>query len=167
MEQYIPFPQVIEQLSNLLGKDQSGVFFIATDTNESARLGLTNGRLTHCSFRRLHGQEALEELEQIATAKCSFSENLRFPFRDRDSIDHDAALLKLDISLPAIADDTPPEDPQTDEEENHAPVETRTRIYRGKVIEETVSVSQDKPAADTKKPKKGPRIYRGKIIEDD
>lgn len=152
MEHYAPFPHILEQLATVLSTQQSGVFFIATDTNESARFNLSTGNITHCSFRRSHGQNALEELSQINTAKCSFAENSRFPFRDKDFIEHETALQTLGITLPATElAETP---------EGMPAAETVTRIYRGKPVQIPLR-PKNKEGQNIIK---GQRIYRGKVI---
>lgn len=166
MEPYTPFPQIIEQLAILLRNKPSGVFFIATDTNESARLGITAGHITHCSFRRSHGAAAVDELRQIHAAKCSFAENSRFPFRDKDKVAHDTVLLNLDITLPVVDEETDKADnPVTAAETSPPPAESSTMIYRGKVVKVADKASPNGTPKSSKSPKKSQRIYRGKVIE--
>ncbi|CAA6820406.1 MAG: Unknown protein [uncultured Thiotrichaceae bacterium] len=160
MKHYAPFTKILEQLTTVLSTQQSGVFFIATDSNESARFNLSTGNITHCSFRRSHGQKALEELSQIDTAKCSFAENSRFPFRDKDCIEHEAALQTLGVTLPVTET---PEDISAAETEAQTEVKTVTRMYRGKPVQIPLRPKNK----DGQNIIKGQRIYRGKVIEVD
>lgn len=163
MKHYAPFPQILEQLTDALKTQQSGVFFIATDTNESARFSIDAGHIAHCSFRRSHGQAALEELSQINTAKCSFAENSRFPFRDKDIVGHTTALKTLGITLPATTAEGTPEDTPAAAPKDQPEVEIITRIYRGKPVQIPVKPKHREGRSTTK----GQRIYRGKLISAD
>lgn len=163
MEHYAPLPQILEQLTAVLSTQQSGVFFIATDANESARFNLSTGNITHCSFRRSHGQDALEELSQINTAKCSFAENSRFPFRDKDCVEHETALQTLGITLPAVEPVETPEGIPAAGAGEQPEVEMVTRIYRGKPIQIPLRPKNKKGQNIIK----GQRIYRGKVIGTD
>jgi len=163
MEKYDSFAHILEQLAAVLKGGTSGVFFVATDANESARFGIVDGMIQQCSFRRLHGYEALTELHTINGAKCSFSENARFPFRDKDRVDHDMALVKLGIPLPeavlAVAGDEQvvPDEPEI----NSRP--SRTRLYRGQVVL-VPEAPPSKKASTAPRPTKGQRMYRGRVI---
>lgn len=165
MEQHIPLPQIIDHLAAALGKKQSGVFFIATDKNESARLGLADGQITRCSFGRLHGADALNGIQKINTAKCSFAANSRFPFRDKDHVEHQAAMLTL--AIPVSINDKTPIRPEAATKQAPPTTETNTIIYRGKVVQAPEKKVKSDSGKNTQKPKKGQRVYRGKVIDAD
>lgn len=168
--------QLLDEIVKPLQQKQTGVFFVATSDNASCRFAINSGRLTHCTFQRLHGSDALQAfINNVSSGRCSFSESMRAPFRDQDALDPDAAM-----KIPGIAarlQQTPPP-PAASETDSAAPAQTRQRLYRGNVIEDTAPpapkpgkriyrgvVSEEIPPPKTAKPTKK-RYYRGNLIED-
>ncbi|WP_146201331.1 hypothetical protein [Leucothrix arctica] len=77
---------IMEQLSRHLMSCHTGTFLIATNDNHSCRMSLTAGRVTHCSFGRTHGDEALQKITKISAGNCSFVKNARYPFKERSEV---------------------------------------------------------------------------------
>ena len=79
---------IMEQLSRHLMSCHTGTFLIATNDNHSCRMSLTAGRVTHCSFGRTHGDEALHKITKISAGHCSFVKNARFPFKEHSEVNN-------------------------------------------------------------------------------
>ena len=86
-------------LMTSLTQQLSGTFLIATQDNASCRFALERGRLTHCSFSRLHGEAALIAFTTIQAGRHSFND-LRYPFRTYAEIKHERAVEILNLTLP-------------------------------------------------------------------
>jgi hypothetical protein len=126
---------LLEKLSEALRSQQSGTFFVATSDNASCRFCLVQGHITHCSYQRLHGMEALRAFSHIEGGRCSFSPN-PYPFRPHDTVEHAQAIALLDINLipppapiakPVMAAPPPKTPPK---------VRDRNQYYRGYIMPE-------------------------------
>ncbi|MGB0846652.1 MAG: hypothetical protein ACPGSM_07995 [Thiolinea sp.] len=150
MQQYLPFAAVMSALGNTLDQCKSGTFFIATDTNASARFGISEGKINQCTFKRFHGEDALKTLSDVKSARYSFAENACFPFRSRDNVDHVTALELLGIALPGFSENYPvngsepirlktppslPAIPKYSFEEIHRHAKVKKQVYDGQIIE--------------------------------
>lgn len=101
---YFPATTIWTQLAEILRAGQSGTFFIATSDNNSGRFGIVDGRISHCAYQRLHGDEAVQALMLLEAGRCSFILNQTYPFRERDQVDptHLLPLLGRLASLVAV-----------------------------------------------------------------
>ncbi len=93
---YLLYPQLWDGLVTSIKQKVSGTFLIATCDNASCRFALDAGRVTHCSYSRLHGEEALLAFTHIAAGRYSLN-NMLYPFRTVASIAHERALEILGI----------------------------------------------------------------------
>ena len=93
---YLLYPQLWEGLVTSIKQKVSGTFLIATCDNASCRFALDAGRVTHCSYSRLHGEEALLAFTNIEAGRYSLN-NMLYPFRTVASIAHERALEILGI----------------------------------------------------------------------
>lgn len=100
-DDYYPFNILCNHLQQAINQQLSGTFLIATDDNASCRFALQQGRLTHSSFRRLHGMEAVEAFSSIQAGRHSFNATLNYPFREHARIDHEAAIVLLGLTMPS------------------------------------------------------------------
>ncbi len=98
---YLPYPMLWDGLVQSIKQKVSGTFLIATHDNSSCRFALDEGRLTHCSYSRLHGEAALEAFTQIEAGRYSLNQIL-YPFRAVASIAHDRAVTILGIPTPDL-----------------------------------------------------------------
>lgn len=144
MSQYHDLNTILTALRTRMIQKKSGTLFIATDDNASARFSLDKGQLTHCSYKRLKAQEAVEAFCGITGGRYSFS-NAPFPFRDNSRIDHATALQTLGVLLPKDPPQTKPPRP---------------------LLEKDESGQAPPPPANVTPPKKSIRYYRGQRIED-
>ena len=162
MKDYEKLHKVIEHLARLLQEGQSGVLLLATDNNESARIGITDGKISQCSFKRLHGTDALDHLQNINAARYSFAKGMAFPFKPNDSLNHEAAIAQLGIHLEEKVKNLCP----LEQQETHVS-QSKVKIYRGNVIASTDETLVNNPKKSPQKPNKGQRVYRGRIIDTD
>ena len=93
---YLLYPQLWDGLVTSIKQKVSGTFLIATSDNTSCRFALDAGRVTHCSYSRLHGEEALLAFTSIEAGRYSLN-NMLYPFRTVASIAHERALEILGI----------------------------------------------------------------------
>lgn len=172
MQEYVKWPGIREELSTHLSNKESGTFFIATDDNASCRLGIRNGEITHCIFRRVRGKEALTLLPEINSATCSLSD-VQFPFRPQDAVSHATALDRLGIDVQSVVDREPPKkrsfyrgllQTSGDAETAPPPRKKKPRYYRGQLVETQEMAAPSESASQPSKRK--PRYYRGQLIEE-
>lgn len=98
-DDYYPLSVILAHLEQSIQQRLSGTFLVATNDNASCRLALQQGRLTHCTFRRLHGEAAISAFTQIQAGRHSFNTNLAYPFRDIAQVEHKNALQILGLNL--------------------------------------------------------------------
>jgi len=154
---YTQLAQLLEDLSVPLANKRSGTFFIATDDNASCRFAISDGEITHCCIKRLHGPEAIQAIQAGLRGRGKFSENNKSFFRDSDKVEHSDVVEQLGLNIATskeaiIVDDEPA--PEVKKQVK--------RMYRGKevIVEEPVRVPQQNT---TKKPA---RMYRGQVLDD-
>lgn len=94
-EDYLVLPQLLAQLQGVLDNEQTGTFLIATHDNASCRLAIHQGRITHSTYRRLHGEEAVGAMTQIHAGRCSFAPGRVYPFRPHAALKHEVAMQLL------------------------------------------------------------------------
>ncbi|WP_457577867.1 hypothetical protein [Desulfomarina sp.] len=70
--EFIPFSKIIKELQKLSKQNETGTFYITSDTNRSAQIMLVNGEITfiYC-FNRL-GMKGLEQLKTIDNGRFRF-----------------------------------------------------------------------------------------------
>lgn len=170
MSQYHDLNTILTALRTRMIQKKSGTFFIATDDNASARFALNDGQLTHCSFKRQNGEEAVQAFCDVTSGRYSFSD-APFPFRNNSRIEHDNALQILGIMLPKGPVFTPVKKPARDSHplSTHEPDKTTAtekhvtyRMYRG----QRIAVEQPPPRHAASEQKKAVRYYRGQRIEE-
>lgn len=87
---------LLPKLFVLVEQKRSGILYIRTDKNESARIALDKGNIVYCCFRHLHGQPALEPLKKIKQCSLRFSEESLPDFSDKkDQLPDSAEVLRL------------------------------------------------------------------------
>jgi hypothetical protein len=80
----------------LVAQKRSGILYIRTDKNESARIALDKGKIVYCCFRHWHGYEALEPLKKIKQCSLRFSEEVLPDLSDKkDQLPPSEEVLKL------------------------------------------------------------------------
>ncbi|MEN9502391.1 MAG: hypothetical protein RI964_1676 [Pseudomonadota bacterium] len=99
--EYLPYPALWEGLVASIKQQMSGTFLIATHDNASCRFALEAGRVTHCSYSRLHGEAALLAFTNIEAGRYSLN-NMLYPFRTVASIAHERALEVLGIQASGL-----------------------------------------------------------------
>ncbi|HUO62919.1 MAG TPA: hypothetical protein VMT97_04410 [Terriglobales bacterium] len=77
----MPFAQLLAELGALCSAKRTGTMFIATSDNQSARIGLRQGRIVSLVFRTQRGLEAVGQIRKISAGRFSFSDAIV----DRDS----------------------------------------------------------------------------------
>ena len=87
------FDQLLQRLEKLLQQNSTGTWLVATTANTSVRFALQQGQLTHCTYYRLHGDQALQALVRDAPqGRATFLANARYPFKAQALLEHEAAL---------------------------------------------------------------------------
>lgn len=87
-------------LEKPIKQQQSGTFYIATADNRSFRVAFKSGRMTHCTYGRLHGHEAVTAIDPIICGRSNFFENQPSPFKERDQISHEVLLKQFSDLFP-------------------------------------------------------------------
>lgn len=95
---YYPYAILWNGLKDALAQKLSGTLLIATHDNASCRFAIDVGHLTHCTFSRLHGEEALLAFTDIQAGRYSFNPQT-YPFRSVAAVAHERAVELL--GLPA------------------------------------------------------------------
>jgi len=95
---YHPYLVLWNGLMDAVVQKLSGTLLIATHDNASCRFALEQGRLTHCTFSRLHGEDALIAFTTIQGGRYSFHQQT-YPFRSVAMVAHERAVELL--GLPA------------------------------------------------------------------
>jgi hypothetical protein len=72
----LDYAQLIEALRRHCRERRTGTMFICTDDNQAARFVLEQGRVIGCAYRRKHGREALNLIQEIKGGRFSFSEGM-------------------------------------------------------------------------------------------
>ncbi len=72
----VPFRQILGELVALCAARRTGTLFIATASNESARIGLEQGEIVSLVFRNRRGLETLDHLRKIAAGRFNFSDTV-------------------------------------------------------------------------------------------
>lgn len=142
MKPYFPLPTLLEALTSLLHQHKTGTFFIASDINTSARIGLDKGQIIYCYCQNLSGQPAVTEISNIVSARFNFS-RAPFPFYPKAKVNHHTTLDTLGISLD-----------QKTTERQHNQNETSHLVYRGQVIKKIT------PTVDKKSSSKGKKTFK-------
>ncbi|OQX03919.1 MAG: hypothetical protein BWK73_37905 [Thiothrix lacustris] len=93
---YYPYPTLWNGLIEVVAQQLSGTLLIATHDNASCRFALAKGRLTHCSFSRLHGEDALIAFTTIQAGRYSFNQQT-YPFRSAAVVAHERAVELLGL----------------------------------------------------------------------
>jgi len=96
--QEISYRELVDALRTLCQEGSTGHMFICTDSNHSARIALTGGAITTVTFGRFQGQEAIDAIRKIGSARFSFSE-VTYDGRSR------RALPPTDVILAQLAED--------------------------------------------------------------
>lgn len=93
---YYPYPILWNGLTDAVVQQLSGTLLIATHDNASCRFALEKGRLTHCTFSRLHGEDALIAFTTIQAGRYSFNHQ-HYPFRAAAVVVHERAVELLGL----------------------------------------------------------------------
>ena len=102
---------VLSALNKLLSDNKTGIFLIATLENASCRIALQNGEITHCVYKRLMGDNAIQALATCMGGTWSFVERGVSLFKTDSQVNHELALQVLELSpnktLPHLVLNTP------------------------------------------------------------
>ncbi|PWQ97327.1 hypothetical protein [Leucothrix arctica] len=147
---FASLPLLLHTLSDHIDNESSGNFFIVTDDNASCRFALSNGKITHCAFKRHKGHAALEAiLTSDIRGIARFMES-QSPLRHaREVIDHDYAMNVLKIKK-LDQNDT----------ERLTTEDKQYMMYRGQRTERTTEL----PPVEATVTKPSTRMYRGQPI---
>ena len=148
---FASLPLLLHNLAGYIDNDSSGNFFIVTDDNASCRFALSNGKITHCAFKRHKGHAALEAILTSDIRGVARFMPSRSPLRqNREAIDHDYVMDVLNIKkLNEVAT------------ENLSIEDKKYMMYRGQRSEVTASDASTEVSAS----KPSVRMYRGQVIE--
>ncbi|OQX02105.1 MAG: hypothetical protein BWK73_43780 [Thiothrix lacustris] len=104
---YHPYSILWNGLIDVVVQKLSGTLLIATHDNASCRFALEQGRLTHCTFSRLHGEDALIAFTTIQAGRYSFNQQT-YPFRSAALVAHERAVELLGLpSEPEVEPSVP------------------------------------------------------------
>lgn len=81
-EDYIPFPDLVDRISNFCSQKETGLLFIATKANRSAQIVIENGEIVFVYFYNKQGQEALDLMLTIKAGRYRFQKNATSPRRN-------------------------------------------------------------------------------------
>lgn len=71
-QDYLPFPEIVEQLSRLSREQVTGTLFLATKANRSAQIMLEKGEIVFVYFYNKRGSEAIELMTSIVAGRLRF-----------------------------------------------------------------------------------------------
>ncbi len=95
---------LLPKLFVLVGQKRSGILYIRTDKNESARIALDKGKIVYCCFRHWQGYESLELLKRVKQCSLRFSEETLPDLSDKkDQLPPSEEVLKLLTGEAALA----------------------------------------------------------------
>ncbi len=72
----LSFGELCGALRELIQAGKTGTLYLLTDAKRYARIGLKQGRIAQLVVGKYRGAEALEHLQQIRFASCSFAEDV-------------------------------------------------------------------------------------------
>ena len=72
VSEFRPLIDVLRELKALTQKKTSGYFFIATDSNNSSTIRLSNGKIEDVVFSRYRSDEAVQQLSKVTAARARF-----------------------------------------------------------------------------------------------
>jgi hypothetical protein len=75
---YISLPDIIEELRTLGKAKVTGTYFIVSDTQHSANIGIEKGRIVSLQCRLRFGEKAIPLLARIKNGTCRFEETSSF-----------------------------------------------------------------------------------------
>jgi len=70
--EFIPFPEIIKELQRLSRQNETGTFYITSDTNHSAQIMLVDGEITFIYCYNRLGMKGLEQLKTIRAGRFRF-----------------------------------------------------------------------------------------------
>lgn len=148
---FASLPLLLHNLATHIDNKGSGNFFIVTDDNASCRFALSDGKITHCAFKRHKGHSALEAILTSNIRGVARFMPSRSPLRqNREAIDHDYVMDTLNIKR---LDDVATEKLSTEDK--------KYMMYRGQRSEvETQDTPSEKPVTKSSR-----RMYRGQPID--
>lgn len=91
-QDYIPFPEIVDELRKLCAQKVTGTLFVATKSNRSAQLALDNGEIVFVYFFNKRGEEALELMMTIRAGRYRFQEGA---VSRRDALPSTDAILQF------------------------------------------------------------------------
>ncbi len=71
-QEFIPFSQIIFELTKLCNTKATGTFFVVTKAKKSAQIAIENGEIVFIYFSNKRGQDALELMSTIKAGKFRF-----------------------------------------------------------------------------------------------
>lgn len=72
VSEFRPLIEVLRELKALTQKKTSGYFFIATESNNSSTIRLSNGKIEDVVFSRYRNDEAVQQLSKVTAARARF-----------------------------------------------------------------------------------------------
>lgn len=88
----IPYRELVDALQELCRDGATGHMFIRTDSNHSSRIAISAGVIKAITFGRFQGQEAIDAIKKINSARFSFSE-VAYESRSRRPLPPTEAIL--------------------------------------------------------------------------
>lgn len=76
--EFIPFSEIIKELQKLSEQNETGTFYITSDTNRSAQIMLVDGQITFIYCYNRLGTKGLEQLKTINTGRFRFQAGSAF-----------------------------------------------------------------------------------------
>ncbi len=70
--EFIPFSEIIKELEKLSQQNETGTFYITSNTNRSAQIMLVNGEITFIYCYNRLGMKGLEQLKTIRAGRFRF-----------------------------------------------------------------------------------------------
>jgi hypothetical protein len=80
-QDYIPFADIVAEISRLCKQKSTGTLFVATKANKSAQLVLDKGEIVFIFFSSKRGEEALALMSTIRAGRYRFQEGGVIPRR--------------------------------------------------------------------------------------
>jgi hypothetical protein len=88
--------QIVEELRELRSQQLTGTYFVVSDDNRQARIGLVDGDIVSVSYRGVEGPQALARLAAIRALRSRFAADgaLHRGFSDQTALPATEALFK-------------------------------------------------------------------------
>lgn len=136
-------------------KKETGTLFITSSENRSCQVVLKAGEILSMCFGTMMGNEVANSIHKMRVERFSFKKGLVLPMPDQ-------AIVTLSSKILQAFGYQKSENSQ----DSTSPVEIKKQVkmYRGNVIQDTLSEKVEPITEPKAKNKKPLRIYRGQVI---